>query len=150
MPAWRMCASRTSSVHKPPKPQHFSMQSLLALQNQHMHLLHYLGGNHELIFQRLLKSCIPSLVWRENICANERNTWFPAQALSFCWNLNMKLTTKLWPNSVLVLNSQTQSKLIGLNPTIQHIVFPSASMHFFFLRSPQHFYTNLSLSNFPV
>lgn len=57
------------------------------------------------------KRCVCPLVWRQNICANERNTQFPAQALSFCWNLNMKLTTKSWPNSVLVMNSQTPLNL---------------------------------------
>lgn len=144
MPAWRMCVSWTSSLHKPPKLQHFSMQSLLVLQNQCMHLLHYLGGDHELIYQRFLKKLF-------TFTGLERK--YPCQRKGHMVSCSgsQLLKSKYEANhNVAGSNSQTPSKFIELKPTTQHIVFPSASMHFCFLRSPQHFYTNFSLCNFPV
>lgn len=106
--------------------------------------------DYELIFQRFLKMLSTFTGLKRKYLCHERNTWFPAQALSFCWHLNMKLTTKLQPNSILVSNRQTPSKFTETNPTTQHTASPSDSTHFCFLLSPQHFYKNLSLSSFPV
>lgn len=150
MPAWRMCVSWTSSVHKPPKPQRFSVQPLLVPQNWHMHLLHYLGGDQELIFPKISRKVV-YLHWSEEkkpVPMKGTRRFLLRSQLPL--KSKYEVTTKLWLNSVLVLNSQSSSKFIESNPTTQRIVFPSVSIHFCFLRLPQHFYTNLSHSNFPV
>lgn len=144
MPAWRMCMSWTSSVHKPPKPQHFSKQTLLVLQNQRMHLLHYLGGDHELIFQRFLKKLYTftglerkyPCQWKENMVS--------------CSGFQLLLKSKYEANRNFVaklclgVEEPNSIKIHKVEPhNIAYSFFPSASMYFRFLHPPQHFYANL-------